>query len=41
MSFPADVERSITIGFTLVANNLGAGLLGMFRPVFIIGFSAL
>ncbi|MGE3507110.1 MAG: type IV secretion system protein [Alphaproteobacteria bacterium] len=39
MGFLADTETAITTGFTAVANTFGAGLLGTFRPAFIIGFT--
>ena len=39
MGFLADTETAITTGFTAVANTFGAGLLGTFRPVFIVGFT--
>jgi len=39
MGFLADTETAITTGFTTVANTFGAGLLGTFRPVFIVGFT--
>jgi type IV secretion system protein VirB6 len=39
MGFLADTETSVTTGFTTVANTFGAGLLGTFRPVFIVGFT--
>lgn len=39
MGFLADTETSITSGFTTVANTFGAGLLGVFRPAFIAGFT--
>lgn len=39
MGFLADTETAVTTGFTAVANTFGAGLLGTFRPVFIIGFT--
>lgn len=39
MGFLADTELAVTTGFTTVANTFGAGLLGTFRPVFIIGFT--
>jgi type IV secretion system protein VirB6 len=39
MGFLADTETSISSGFTTVANTFGAGLLGVFRPVFIAGFT--
>lgn len=38
MGFLADTETAVTTGFTTVANTLGAGLLGLFRPAFIIGW---
>ena len=39
MGFLADTETAVTTGFTAVANTFGAGLLGTFRPAFIIGFT--
>lgn len=39
MGFLADTETSVTNGFTAVANTFGAGLLGTFRPAFIVGFT--
>ena len=39
MGFLADTETAITTGFTTVANTFGAGLLGTFRPAFIVGFT--
>ena len=39
MGFLADTETSITSGFTAVATTFGSGLLGAFRPAFIVGFS--
>lgn len=39
MGFLADTETAVTSGFTAVANTFGAGLLGTFRPAFIIGFT--
>jgi len=39
MGFLADTETAITTGFTAVANTFGAGLVGTFRPAFIIGFT--
>lgn len=39
MGFLADTEAAVTGGFTTVANTFGAGLLGTFRPAFIVGFS--
>jgi type IV secretion system protein VirB6 len=39
MGFLADTETAITSGFTTVANTFGAGLLDIFRPAFIIGFT--
>jgi type IV secretion system protein VirB6 len=39
MGFLADTETAITTGFTAVANTFGAGLLGTFRPAFIVGFT--
>lgn len=39
MGFLANTERAVTTGFTTVANTFGAGLLGTFRPAFIIGFT--
>ena len=39
MGFLADTETAITTGFIAVANTFGAGLLGTFRPAFIIGFT--
>lgn len=39
MAFLADMETSITSGFSAVASTFGAGLLGTFRPVFIAGFT--
>lgn len=39
MGFLADTETAVTGGFTTVANTFGAGLLGTFRPAFIVGFS--
>jgi type IV secretion system protein VirB6 len=39
MGFLADTETAVTSGFTTVANTFGAGLLGTFRPAFIIGFT--
>jgi type IV secretion system protein VirB6 len=39
MGFLADTETAITSGFASVANTYGAGLLGIFRPAFIVGFT--
>ena len=39
MGFLADTETAVTTGFTAVANTFGVGLLGVFRPAFIIGFT--
>jgi type IV secretion system protein VirB6 len=39
MGFLADTETSVTTGFTTVATAFGSGLLGVFRPVFIVGFT--
>ena len=39
MGFLTDTETAITSGFTAVANTFGAGLLGTFRPAFIVGFT--
>lgn len=39
MGFLADTETAVTTGFTTVANTFGAGLLGTFRPAFIVGFT--
>lgn len=39
MGFLADTETAVTTGFTAVANTFGAGLLGVFRPAFITGFT--
>jgi type IV secretion system protein VirB6 len=39
MGFLAETETAVTTGFASVANTFGAGLLGIFRPVFIIGFT--
>jgi type IV secretion system protein VirB6 len=39
MGFLASTETSITSGFTTVANTFGSGLLGIFRPAFIAGFT--
>jgi hypothetical protein len=39
MGFLADTETAVTAGFTAVANTFGAGLLGVFRPAFITGFT--
>lgn len=39
MGFLADIETSITTGFTTVATTFGADLLDIFRPSFIVGFS--
>ena len=39
MGFLANIETTATTGFTTVANTFGAGLLGTFRPTFIIGFT--
>lgn len=39
MGFLAETEAAVTGGFTAVANAFGAGLLGTFRPAFIVGFS--
>ena len=39
MGFLVDTETAVTTGFTAVANTFGAGLLGTFRPAFIVGFT--
>lgn len=39
MGFLTNIETAVTTGFTPVANTFGAGLLGTFRPAFIIGFT--
>jgi type IV secretion system protein VirB6 len=39
MGFLAGSETAVIGGFTTVANTFGAGLLGTFRPAFIIGFT--
>jgi type IV secretion system protein VirB6 len=39
MGFLASTETAITTGFTSVANTFGAGLLGTFRPAFVVGFT--
>ena len=39
MGFLANIETASTTGFTTVANTFGAGLLGTFRPAFVIGFT--
>jgi len=39
MGFLADTETAITTGFTAAATTYGSGLLGVFRPAFITGFT--
>lgn len=39
MGVLADIETSVTGSFGAIANAFGAGLLGTFRPVFIVGFT--
>ena len=39
MGFLTSTETAVTSGFTTVANTFGAGLLGTFRPAFIVGFT--
>lgn len=39
MGFLSNTETAVTGGFTTVANTFGAGLLGTFRPAFIVGFT--
>lgn len=39
MGFLANTETAVTTGFTTVVNTFGAGLLGTFRPAFIVGFT--
>lgn len=39
MSFLATIETTVTTGLIAVARTFGAGLLGTFRPAFIIGFT--
>lgn len=39
MGFLADTESSVTSGFATVATTFGSGLLGTFRPAFIVGFT--
>lgn len=39
MGFLADTETAITSGFTSVVTTYGAGLLDIFRPAFITGFT--
>lgn len=37
--FLSNVETSVTTGFAAAANAFGAGLLGTFRPAFVVGFA--
>lgn len=39
MGYLADTETAVTSGFNAVATSFGAGLLGTFRPAFIVGFT--
>ncbi len=39
MGFLANTESAVTSGFAAVANTFGAGLLGTFRPAFVMGFT--
>lgn len=39
MGFLSETETAVTGGFTVVAEAFGSGLLDIFRPAFIVGFS--
>lgn len=39
MGFLADTETAVTTNFTTVANAFGSGILDVFRPTFIVGFT--